>query len=277
MFCTVNFEKDLIIRNRADFIVLHENKEFLILNKKTKEEEPTSFIKAWLKDSTIRTYEKLDFLPMQQTPHNIYNSFDCYNVIKKNMINDGTLNFEDSLIFKHLKNLCNNDDKCIDYVLKFIARKIKHPYKNTNTALIFKSKPGAGKNIFWDWVRLDIIGSDYSLETDKPEHLFGRFTSLLQNKIFIVINETSGKDTFNLNENIKAAITAKENIIEIKGMSPFKNTNNTGYTFLTNNENPIKVAYDDRRFCGIECNNSIFNNSKSPVIVMDVNHDDIVC
>ena len=54
---------------------------------------------------------------------------------------------------------------------------------------------------------------------------------------------------------------AKENIIEIKGMSPFKNTNNTGYTFLTNNENPIKVAYDDRRFCGIECNNNICNDA----------------
>ena len=30
--------------------------------------------------------------------------------------------------------------------------------------------------------------------------------------------------------------------------------------FLTNNENPVKVPHDDRRFCGIECNNNIANN-----------------
>ena len=198
---------------------------------------------------------------MQTAPTNIFNVFDGYNVLKTNNNDDATLKFEESLIFKHLKNLCNNDEKVIDYVIKFIARKIKHPYKNTNTALIFKSKPGAGKNVFFDWLGDVIIGSKYYSDTEKPELLFGRFTSLLENNILVVVNETSGKDTFNLNENIKAAITAKENIIEHKGLKPYKNNNNVGYIFLTNNDNPIKVPHDDRRFCGIECNNNICNNN----------------
>ena len=50
------------------------------------------------------------------------------------------------------------------------------------------------------------------------------------------------------------------NIIEHKGLKPYKNTNHIGFIFLTNNENPIKVPIDDRRFRGIECNNLICNN-----------------
>ena len=76
----------------------------------------------------------------------------------------------------------------------------------------------------------------------------------------IVVNETTGKDTFSINENIKCAITAEDNIIEHKGLKPYKNTNHISYIFLTNNDNPLKVSADDRRFCGIECNNTICNN-----------------
>ena len=263
MYATINYENELIIRDRREFMNLYENLTYSSYNAETGQIVSVGFISDWLKDINIRTYEKMDFLPMQTAPNNIFNVFDGYNVLKTNTSNndDDDLNFENSLIFKHLKNLCNNDENVIDYVIKFLARKIKHPYKNTNTALIFKSKPGAGKNIFFDWLGDVIIGSKYYLDTEKPELLFGRFTSLLENKILVVVNETSGKDTFNLNENIKAAITAKENIIEHKGLKPYKNNNNVGYIFLTNNDNPIKIPHDDRRFCGIECNNGICNNA----------------
>jgi hypothetical protein len=159
MYGTINYEGELIIRDRREFVNLYENLIYTIPNKKTGEEDEISFIKSWLKDGQMRTFEKIDFLPMQTAPTNIFNVFDGYNVLKTNNNDDATLKFEESFIFKHLKNLCNNDEKVIDYVIKFIARKIKHPYKNTNTALIFKSKPGAGKNVFFDWLGDVIIGS----------------------------------------------------------------------------------------------------------------------
>ena len=119
---------------------------------------------------------------------------------------------------------------------------------------------GCRKDTFFDWFGNNILGSKYYINTDKSELIFGRFNSCIENKILIVMNETNGKDTFSINENIKCAITAKENNIEHKGKAPYKNTNNIAYGFLTNNENPVKVPHDDRRFCGIECNNNIANN-----------------
>ena len=137
---------------------------------------------------------------------------------------------------------------------------MKCPHKISKVALIFKSIQGCGKDTLFDWFGNSILGSDYYLNTDKAETLFGKFNTCIENKIFVVMNETSGKDTFSINENIKCAITAKENIIEYKGKTSFKNTNNIGYVFATNNDNPLKVPHDDRRFCGFEANNNIANN-----------------
>jgi hypothetical protein len=49
-------------------------------------------------------------------------------------------------------------------------------------------------------------------------------------------------------------------MIEYKMVNAYKNTNNISYIFLTNNDNSMKIPWDDRRFCGIECNNKIAND-----------------
>ena len=44
----------------------------------------SSFLDDWLIDPEMRTYDKLDFLPMQETPVDIYNTFSGYEATKKN-------------------------------------------------------------------------------------------------------------------------------------------------------------------------------------------------
>ena len=83
----------------------------------------SSCIDDWLTDPEMRTYDKLDFLPMQQTPNNIYNTFYGYAAELKNIKKE---NIEDSLIIKHIKNLCNNDETAFDYVIHFLAKKIQN-------------------------------------------------------------------------------------------------------------------------------------------------------
>ena len=257
MFATIKNNNELILRTKKDFKDVYENLLYMKYNEFYNKMMNSSFIDDWLTDPKMRTYDKLDFLPMQQTPDNIYNTFNGYAAELKNIKKE---NIEESLIIKHIKNLCNNDDDVFDYVIHFLARKLQKPYLLTNTALIFKSNEGAGKDLFFNWFGNKILGSEYYYNTEKPELLFGRFTTSLENKILIIVNETSGKDTFQIKENIKCAITAETNIIEHKGLKPYKNTNHIGYIFLTNNENPIKIDINDRRFCGIECNNLICNN-----------------
>ena len=256
MFITIDKNNKIIIRNKKDFKDVYEN----LLYEKIVDNEliNTSFISDWLKDPEMKTYYNFDFLPNNKNvPDDVYNTFDKYEAEKSTLIKS---NIEESLIIKHIKNLCNNNDDVFNYVINFLSRKLKKPSKLTNTALIFKSNEGVGKDLFFNWFGNKILGSEYYLNTEKSDLLFGKFTSSLENKILIIVNETSGKDTFNINENIKNGITTEFNIIEHKGLKPYKNTNHIGYVFLTNNDNPLKVGVDDRRFCGIECNNKICNN-----------------
>ena len=257
LFVTIKSNKELALRTKKDFKDVYENLQYLKWNEFHNRMMDSSFIDDWLKDETMRTYDKIDFLPMQQAPPNIYNTFNGYQAEKTELIKN---DIENSLMIKHIKNLCNNNEIVFNYFIKFMANLLQSPHKISKTAIILKSVQGCGKDTFYDWFGNNILGSNYYINTDKAELIFGRFNSCIENKILIVMNETNGKDTFSINENIKCAITAKENNIEHKGKAPYKNTNNIAYVFLTNNEHPVKVPHDDRRFCGIECENNIANN-----------------
>jgi hypothetical protein len=128
----------------------------------------------------MRNYDKIDFLPMQQAPSNIYNTFKGYEAEKTELIKT---DIENSLMLKHIKHLCNNDDIVFNYFIKFIANLLKSPYNISKTAIILKSVQGCGKDTFFDWFGNNILGSDYYINTDKAELIFGRFNSCIENKI----------------------------------------------------------------------------------------------
>ena len=58
-------------------------------------EKEKSIINVWLKDEKMRTYEKIDFLPGQTAPPNVYNTFKGYKAEKQPLIKT---NVEESLI-----------------------------------------------------------------------------------------------------------------------------------------------------------------------------------
>jgi len=162
MYGTINFEGELKLRNETEFKTLHQRLKYIGINPITGEDEEKSFIMAWLYDETARQYEKLEFLPKQETPTIFYNSFNGFEVEKQHE-GDIKLNFEDSNLYILLNNLCGNDPKVVNYVLKWIANRVQKPYEITKVALLFKSLQGAGKNLFWDWVGKSIIGQKYFL------------------------------------------------------------------------------------------------------------------
>ena len=65
MFATIDDNRIFIIRKRSEFKNVYEN---LLINDK-------SFVSKWLKDPNNRTYDKIDFLPTQDAPANVYNTF----------------------------------------------------------------------------------------------------------------------------------------------------------------------------------------------------------
>lgn len=263
-FAEMTEEGKLILRKKGDFLTAYENTKYISENIDKKGniiEKDEKFVFDWIKDEDIRTYDKIDFLPMQTAPEKVFNSFQCYEASK--IIKDDDINIivENTNIYKHMDNLCGKNEAVLNYFIKFLGRKLQKPYKLTNSAMVFRSAEGCGKDSFFNWFGNKILGHQYYLNEDKTDLIFGRFNSCIDNKILVVINETSGKDTINIGNTIKNAITRPINQIEYKGMTPYDNTNNIGFIFLTNQKNnPIKIDTEDRRFMAVECNNTIANN-----------------
>ena len=251
----------IVLNNKTDFKTIYEN--YLYTHKKLTEtgmkDIESSFVDKWLTDKTMRTYERIDFLPKQEVPDDIYNTFKGFEAEK--LESKKKLDVTKSLIYKHLDNLCGNDAKVFDYVLKVLSRKVKNPCKLTNTALLFKSAPGAGKDTFFDWFGKQILGNEYYFNDTKTELLFGRFNDTMENKILCVINEVSYKETIEIIEQLKDSITTPINMIEKKGMKPYENKNHITYVMFTNNDNPIKIEVNDRRFICIKSNDKIANDA----------------
>ena len=257
MFATLDDKDKLILRTRTDFKNVYENKLYI----DDDDNQDKSFISKWLKDTNMRTYDRIDFLPQQKVPNSVYNTFINFKAETKELENNDISN---SLIFKHIKEVvCNNNEDLINYFMKWLARMIQKPYDNKNrTAFCLKGAEGSGKDTIFNWFGNNILGREYYLNEDSIELIFGRFNSCIENKILIVLNEASGKETFSIVEKIKNSITRDVNTIENKGMKPYTNKNHISYAFITNNDNPVKISPNERRFFCNECDNSKANNAE---------------
>ena len=83
----------------------------------------------------IKLFDKLDLLPMLEAPKHIFNTFRGYEADKLKT-NDspagvyapegGYNDFTKSLIMKHIKNLCNNDELVVTILSNGSPVKCKH-------------------------------------------------------------------------------------------------------------------------------------------------------
>jgi hypothetical protein len=84
MFGTETPEGKLILRSEHDLMGVYRNKLFSTMTKKGVVN--VSFVNEWLKDKTMRTYDRMDFLPCQQCPPNIDNTFKGFKAETKHLI-----------------------------------------------------------------------------------------------------------------------------------------------------------------------------------------------
>ena len=205
-----------------------------------------SFINKWFTDKNKTVYERLDFLPKQEVPKGVYNTFDGFEA--ENLPPKITGNLFDSRIMKHIKNLACNDDKIFKYLINWMAFRVQRPWDTTrNSSLVIKGAEGTGKNLFFDWFGTKIIGRKYYSVTGDIDNVFGKFNTIVKDKILVVVNELD-RTSFKYKERIKDFIVSEKLDIQEKGKDQYFIENNTGFVFITNNFNVMDISEKDRRF-----------------------------
>jgi len=215
---------------------------------------PCSFVSVWRSLPTIRTYEKVDFAPHPlPCPAHVFNMFN--GLVGARL--PAAASCDTEWFDKHLSILTGHED--ISYMLNYCAHMLQKPGELPRVAIIFKSDQGCGKNVFWESFIKCLLGREYLLQTAEIDKILGRF-SMSNNKLCIIMDETSGKDSFLNSEKIKNNITAETMAWERKGIDGIVLNNCARYLFFTNNSTPIKVELTDRRFVAYECANDVRNN-----------------
>lgn len=215
------------------------------------------FIDCWLDDPTIRTYDKVDFLPPPlHCPADTFNMWTGFAVERLNVESSGYI----EPFLKHISVLTNHNEQGSKYFINWLADMFQRPGRLNGIAFAIKSEQGAGKNIFLEGIA-QIMGLDLYFETANPqEQLWSRFALGRKNRVLINIDETKGKDTYPMADVIKNMITSKHYNYEDKGKRPITLTNINRVIFTTNNTTAIKVEQRDRRFVVFESSNELLGN-----------------
>lgn len=238
-------KNDYVLYKRSDFGVALQHLHYWEYNKKIGEVIKKSFILKWLSDENIKFYNNVDYYPtMDMCPENTFNLWNDFPIKSIPLDKDA----DTSLLHFHLKTLLKGDEKDYDWFLNWLAHIVQYPHKKTEVAVVFYDKQqGTGKSLIAEEFLKKIIGDNKMITTCRTDKVFGKFTNT-QGKILCVLNEASGKETFELNEVIKESITGKTIEMEKKGVDSLRIRDYLNYIITTNNLNCIKLEEGDRRF-----------------------------
>lgn len=221
--------------------------------------DKTSFIKTWINDENIRKYDSLVFTP-SPLKHDLrdYNTWRGFDNEKKSLPVNFDIDTNEYIIrFKeYVFNLFNGREKYVNYFIAWVANIIQYPaYRSKVCIILYSLLEGVGKSLLIELIE-NIVGEKYSFAiTDVANQLFGKHSLAEFEKLFIVLNEIKGKDTYTNSEIFKQRITDSKRDFEPKGIKAFNGINYVNYICSTNNINSVNVGDADRRFFVVTCNN----------------------
>jgi len=215
------------------------------------------WMNIWTTEVGINSYSTMDFLP----PPRICKSYtlNTFTGLKASRIKSGSGDI--SLFMTHIDILTGHDSAGTEYVLNYLAHLIQRSGELPKVAMVFQSDQGVGKNVFFEYFANYVLGNEYLLQTAEMDKITGRFP-MISNKLMVIMDETSGKDSFSNSDKIKNIITAETVAWERKGVDGIVINNCGRYLFFSNNLVPVKIENSDRRFVVFKCANDVQNNKE---------------
>ncbi len=174
-----------------------------------------------------------------------------------------------------LRSLCNDDDRAFEWILNWMACRVRYPTRKQATALVVASPvQGAGKSLIFDKLMGRIFGKYAG--TLNQTAMESNFTGDYDEKMYICYEEVSSqKARFDLAGRIKDQITSDHIRIERKGQDAVYQKNFIGFVYLSNYRSPVVVEKNDRRFFVIAPEKAI-TKTLGGQVNEDIFNDDVV-
>ena len=160
-------------------------------------------------------------------------------------------------LLNHVKTIiCRDDESKYEYIMNWFANIIQNIAVKNGTLPIIHGAQGSGKSLFAE-LMCELLGNLAIYNNDDLDKVFGKFNSISDGKVLIILNETAEADEkFSYSEKLKSRITQIHTIYESKGIDQRTGFNYANYIMTSNNHNPIRSQKGDRRTIYFPTNNS---------------------
>lgn len=219
------------------------------------------FVHRWMEDPRIREYAGMVVDPLYTNPR-YYNMWRPYKASLLPPVPSESVIDLIQKIIDHINVVYTNYNlDHTNYILDYMCNIIQRPTKKTNVLLNFQGKEGSGKGMLWVFLRLFVLGTYCTAQTDDPEnHIFGRFGNMGFNNVLIQIDEVKTKFR-ECADSLKNLVTNGTINYEKKGKDTITVQNLTNVVLTTNNQYVLKITANDRRYVVFECNPIYINDS----------------
>lgn len=207
------------------------------------------FIDRWIKaNPNMVTYLKMDYYPnpddCPKYCYNLWKKFDVELITDYNYVEDDL-----EFLLNHIKILCGNNQEVYDFVIKYIAHLFYKPAEKIGKMILFCSKEGTGKSMFYNLLK-SMIGTRFYSIGDVKKNLLGNFNSALLNSYVINLEEVDYFSSKDGSDILKNLITETDLEVNQKGKdakiikSVHRFIGNTNHVVM-----PLKISANDRRYC----------------------------
>ena len=215
-----------------------------------------TFYQVWSEDPKMKEYNEVvfncDLKNVKDYQFNLFDGFAIQKYEQQQKVNQKNLKNKLDKLNDHISSLCNYNESHVKLVKWYLAHMLKKPHDLPPMCLVFISKEGVGKDLFFDIID-NLLGDKYTFNLDGLEKVVGKFNSTLGGKILGVINEANPIDSKERRDNIKYLITAKKLYIEGKHKDAVKTANYCRLIFFSNRFCAFPVEKGSRRPYVIKC------------------------
>jgi hypothetical protein len=221
-------------------------------DQKSSEEQQPSLQKnnpivCWYGSNGRKNFNKMDFDPMCKTNKNL-NTWRGFGIKPKESSNPCPL------LRQHIKEvLVSNNEEHYHYLINWMAWLIQRPHIKTKVAPVFISEQGSGKSFLAE-VLMKILWV-HCMQVIDQQHFFGKFNGFLENKVLIILNESTwGGDKAHEGQ-LKSYITDDQSTMQEKFGEITQKRNYLNVIILSNNAFSFPGTPDNRRILCTEVSN----------------------
>lgn len=202
-----------------------------------------------LKDGYFNMFEESEYLKNHDTTQPLFSGDDVLIQMEQ----------QTPVIYELMMNIFGMKD----YLKRFLnwnAVILKRRIKVDTAWLITSKEQGIGKGLMFDRILQPLFGNRQSI-LENGQRMGKNFNSLDQTQWLKVYDEVylpgNPKENLARKEWLKYIITAREQTIELKGIDCFTMANHMNLILYSNNECPIFLDNNDRRFNVIRNENAV--------------------